>query len=84
MSKVLLVLFWIIVIYYSFKWAMRYIAPFLMKKFVRKVQKNFEEQTNNNQPKKKKDSVNIDYSPEDNQKQQKDNLGEYVDYEEVE
>ncbi|MBI9036515.1 MAG: hypothetical protein JEY97_00160 [Bacteroidales bacterium] len=84
MAKFLLVLFWIIVIYYFFKWTMRYIAPFLMKKYVRKVQKNFEEQTKHNQPSKKKDSVNIDYSPEDDRKQQKDNLGEYVDYEEVE
>lgn len=84
MSKVLLVLFWIIVVYYFFKWTSRYIFPFLMKKFVKKVQKNFEEQINYNQPKKKKDSVNINFSPEDDRKQKKDDLGEYVDYEDVE
>ncbi len=55
-----------------------------MKKFVKKVQKNFEEQINYNQPKKKKDSVNINFSPEDDRKQKKDDLGEYVDYEDVE
>jgi hypothetical protein len=84
MPKVLLVLFWIIVIYYFFKWATRYIFPFFMKKYIQKVQKNFEEQAKKNQPKKKKDSVNIDFSPKDDQKQKKDNLGEYVDYEEME
>lgn len=63
---------------------MKYIAPFLMKKYIRKVQKNFEDQANNNQPRKKKNSVNIDYSPEDVRKHKKDDLGEYVDYEEME
>ena len=63
---------------------MRYILPFIMKKYVQKVQKNFEDQTNNNQQRKKNGSVNIDYSPEDDRKLKKDDLGEYVDYEEVE
>ena len=73
-------LFYIILFYYLFKFAMRLLAPYLMQKVAKKaeehIKKQFEQQQQNYQ------------SPtEDRQevpKKEKKVVGDYIDYEEVE
>jgi hypothetical protein len=68
----------IVIAYYLIKLIFRYVVPLLARYFIRKSQKNFEEQT---RQQKKRGEMHINYTP--NQKKKKDELGEYVDYEEV-
>ncbi len=53
-----------------------------MKRHIRKTQEKYYG-AQNNQNKKKEGEVNIDYVPKD-EKGKNDNLGEFVDYEEIE
>lgn len=65
----------IIVVYYLAKWLMRIVLPFLARYFVRKTVEQQQKQSG-------------DFSQSTNKKTEKknftDDLGEYVDYEEVE
>ena len=73
-------------IYYAFKIIGRYIFPLILKKMMGKVEKNFNEQqhrnTSNQQPVKEGETV-IDKTP-NQAKKTNDQVGEYVDYEDVE
>ena len=69
----------IIIVYYLVKLFARYVLPVLAKYFIRKATKNM--QKNHDKPKRKVGDINIDYMPE--KKQTPDDLGEYIDYEDV-
>ena len=74
----------ILLVYYAVKFAMRLFAPFLVKKMVNKMQQKAEEQFGNQQ---QKNTVNegetvIDKSPKTS-KNSNNNVGEYVDFEEI-
>ena len=73
--------------YYLFKMIMRWLTPFLLKYFANKMQDRFEQQFNqhyqNQQHQSEEEgSVIIDKTNTSNQKKS-NNLGEYVDFEEV-
>jgi len=73
-------------IYYAFKIIGRYVFPLILKKMMGKVEKKFNEQqhrnTSNQQPVKEGETV-IDKTP-NQAKKTNDQVGEYVDYEDVE
>ncbi len=71
----------IVVIYYLFYLIIKYLFPYLLRRHIRKTHEKY---YGNKENKKKKGEINIDYVP-DKDKQKKDNdLGDYVDYEEIE
>ncbi len=67
----------IIIAYYVFRLISRYVMPWLARYFIKKSMKGFEQQQ-----KRQSGEVNIDHSP--GKRGALDNIGEYVDYEEVE
>jgi hypothetical protein len=69
----------IILIYYLAKLFARYVLPLLARYFIRRSQKAYQKQ--HQQPKRKVGDMNIEYEPE--KTKTKDDLGEYVDYEEI-
>lgn len=75
----------ILLVYYIFKIVMRFAFPFLVKKFMGKVEKKFQEQQENqtnNQTTKVGETI-VDKTP-NSDKKSNDSVGEYVDYEEIE
>ncbi|HFX17954.1 MAG TPA: DUF4834 family protein [Flavobacteriales bacterium] len=79
---------YILVFYYIFKIIMRLAAPFMAKKMMEKASKNFESQFNNpyykERPKTKEGETYIEKTPQEKlSKDQGDDSGEFVDYEEI-
>ncbi len=76
----------IVLIYYAFKIIGRFLFPIFLKKMMGKVEKKFNEQqrgnSTNNQHVKEGETV-IDKTP-NQAKKSNDDVGEYVDYEDVE
>lgn len=71
----------IALIYYGIKLIVRFLLPFVLRNFIKRQQDKFQNQYQNQQKKSNfsaKDSTN-----EPSSSKKKDNLGEYVDYEEV-
>lgn len=82
--KIILIL---IALYYLFYLGFRYVFPWLLKRYIRKTQEKFygkSSQQGKSKKQKKEGEVNIDYVPEDEKKKKDSDLGEYVDYEEIE
>ncbi len=77
----------ILLIYFGFKIISRLLAPFLMRYVTKKAGQKFEQQFGQQQrppkPNRKEGEVIIDKTPEQNRPSNKD-VGEYVDYEEIE
>lgn len=77
----------ILLIYYGFKFLARLFAPFLMKKAVEKMQQKAEQQFGGQRNQRKESNIRegetvIDKKPTQT-KQSNNNVGEYVDFEEV-
>lgn len=76
-------IFFILLFYYGFKFLMRLFAPFLIKKVAEKMQEQAQQQYGNQQQSTVKEGETvIDKAPK-NQRQTKDDVGEYVDFEEI-
>ncbi len=79
----------IVGIYYAFKFLMRLLAPYLMKKMVEKAGANFKQQYEQFQQQQqpnysyKNNTGNADPSSDKNPRSTK-KIGEYIDYEEIE
>lgn len=77
------IILFIVIFYYVFFLIIRYLFPYILKRHIKKTQERFygkqQEQQKHN---RKEGDVNIDYVPEDKKKKNGD-IGEYVDYEEV-
>lgn len=72
----------ILLIYYGFKVLTRLFAPFLMKFVAKKAEERFGNQYNKQQESQKKEGeVTIDKVP--NTKSSNKNVGDYIDYEEI-
>ena len=72
----------ILLIWYSLKLLARILIPIFITKFIRNTQERFHQQ-HQNQYNKKEEDVKSNSSTE-KKKKSTDNLGEYVDFEEVE
>ena len=77
-------LFWFFFISYLIKILSRLLAPILMKRFANKMQDRFNQQHHNQQdPFQKEGKVTIERT-NTSKKRNSDDLGDYVDFEEVE
>ncbi|HPE56111.1 MAG TPA: hypothetical protein P5514_13785 [Bacteroidales bacterium] len=68
----------ILIAYYLIKFFMRYVAPFILRYFVRKAQMQHQNTSSN---RSHQGDMHIEYNEQ--HKGNKSSLGEYVDYEEV-
>jgi hypothetical protein len=80
-------LVWVILIYFVLLLFWRYILPFLLKRFVKRVERKFMDASQNayNQSEIKKDGeVSIDHIPESSKKTSTPNYeNDYVEFEEI-
>lgn len=75
----------ILLVYFGFKILIRWFGPLILKYFMRKVGKQFQQQFNQQEPfksEKKEPKVSVDKSSEKNRRSNK-KVGEYIDYEEI-
>lgn len=78
-------IFIIVLVYYIFKVLSRIFAPFLMKYAAKKAEERFGDRFKNQskqEPLKKEGEISIDKMP--NTKTSNKDVGDYVDYEEIE
>ncbi|MEZ5083092.1 MAG: hypothetical protein R2750_06560 [Bacteroidales bacterium] len=68
----------IIIVYYLFKLFVRYVMPYIARYFIRRTVRNFE---NQHQSQQSPGEINVEKTPP--KKKPLDDLGEYVDYEEI-
>ena len=71
-----------VLVYTIFKYLMRLLAPFIVKSIAKKAEAHFRNQTTQKQPTQNEGEISIDKMP--NSKSSNSNVGEYVDYEEIE
>ncbi len=69
----------IALVYYGIKILARIFLPYLMKYFIQKVSTNFQQKYNHNQ----QDQSTSTHTQEVPKKKQKEKVGEYIDYEEI-
>ena len=72
----------LILVYTVFKYVMRLLAPYIVRTVAKKAEAHFRSQSAPKQPNQKEGETSIDKMP--NSKTSKNDIGEYVDYEEVE
>ncbi|HEY9183949.1 MAG TPA: DUF4834 family protein [Salegentibacter sp.] len=75
----------ILLVYFGFKLLIRWFGPLILKYFMRKVGKQFEQQFNQQQPynsRKKEPKVSVDKKSSTKPRSNK-TVGEYIDYEEI-
>ena len=76
----------IIGVFYLFRWIMKLVAPWLMRKTADRMRKNMHKQSRQNQSndRRKDGDVTIEYNSNKHRSQKDDHrVGEYVDFEEV-
>ena len=71
-----------VLVYTIFKYLMRLLAPFIVKSIAKKAEAHFRNQTTKKPPTQNEGEISIDKMP--NSKSSNSNVGEYVDYEEIE
>lgn len=69
----------IIIVYYLVKLFVRYVMPYIARYIIRRTVRNFENQQTQSQ--KNPGDINVEKAPP--RKKSLDDLGEYVDYEEI-
>lgn len=78
----------ILLVYFAFKILFKYFGPVILRYFMKKMGKKFEKQFQQqyggfkNRTEKESGQVSIDKKPKRNRKSGK-NVGEYIDYEEI-
>ncbi|TDN87878.1 hypothetical protein DET49_1104 [Salegentibacter sp. 24] len=84
-SDILQTILIILLVYFAFKLLIKWFGPLILKYFLRKLGKRFEQQfrqqQNSGSP-KKEGKVSIDKKPNGGRTSNK-NVGEYIDYEEI-
>ena len=78
-SGLIKTIFWLVVIYYAFKFLARLLMPILMRKMMQKAEENFQTFQNQTQ---QRTSEPTNKNTFDNPKVKKQ-VGEYIDYEEI-
>jgi uncharacterized protein DUF4834 len=77
-------IFIIFIIYLIVVAFFRYVLPFLLKRYVRKMQDSFNGNANPKTKSSEKEGIHIEYDSAKKGHKKDDELGEYVDYEDVE
>ncbi len=80
METLLLIIFWIILIFYLFKLAIRYVLPWFVKRYIRNMQRNMHDY--NQKTQQQQGGMKVRQSQKDEPKIDPD-VGEYVDFEEI-
>jgi len=64
----------------------KFLLPYLLKHYLENFKKKFYQQTPNVDPNRKEGDTNVDFVPVSKTKKAKptENIGEYIDYEEIE
>ncbi|MFW5974627.1 MAG: DUF4834 family protein [Bacteroidota bacterium] len=74
----------LLLIYLLAKLFTRYLLPYILKRFIRKTEEKYKRQQQEYQDQTKKEGdIRINYKNKEHQHKKTDDLGEYVDYEEV-
>jgi hypothetical protein len=73
----------IVTFYYLFKIISRYVMPFLLKRFINKMQNKAQQQQNSHQQSNMKEGETIIDRKPQKEGQSNNSVGEYVDYEEI-
>lgn len=86
LTEVLRVVLIVLLIYFGFKILIRWLGPLLLKYFLKKIGKKFEQNmggfSNMGRPAKKEGEISIDKKPKSTPNSGKE-VGEYIDYEEI-
>ena len=87
LSGVLKTVLIVLLVYFGLKILLRFFGPLILKWFMKKMGQKFEKQFNQQfggaqQQQKKKGKVSIDKKPKSGKRSNK-NVGEYIDYEEI-
>lgn len=69
----------IVIVYYIIRLFVRYVLPLFARYLLKRTQKNYEKQYQ--KPKRKVGDITVEHPP--TKKKELDDLGEYVDYEEI-
>ncbi len=79
-------IFWIIILYFSFQIIGKFLFPYLLKYFLKRFQQNFNQHESPIDSNRKEGETNVEFVPDTKNKKNKssDNIGEYIDYEEIE
>lgn len=77
---VIRILFWILLFYYLFKFAMRLLAPYLVQQVAKKAEQQIKKQFEQQQQQYQSTTQHQQETP----KKEKKVVGDYIDYEEVE
>ena len=72
-----------VLFYYLFVVVIRYVVPYLLRRQFRKTQENFYRRANQNENKSREGDVNFGFNKDKKSSKKDDDLGEYVDYEEI-
>lgn len=77
----------LLLIYILVKLFTRYVFPYIIKRFIRKTQEKYQRERDSyyeeRSGKKKEGEIHVNYVPDDYNQKNKDDLGEYIDYEEL-
>jgi hypothetical protein len=79
--------FIVIIVYYLFKLVARYIMPYLLSLFIKRAQDKMMGNVSSNsgaKSSKKEGEVSVKSKPQKSAKANKENIGDYVDFEDVE
>jgi hypothetical protein len=83
MEKFLMIIFWIILSFYVFRLAFRYLFPWLIARFVKKMANKMQQQAYQGQNNQRHDEkVKVSYIREEEPKIDP-NIGEYIDFEDI-
>lgn len=85
-SEVVRVILIVLLIYFGLKLIIRWLGPLLLKYILRRVSKKFErhfEQFDASRKPHKEGEVTIEKKPRNSRRSKNDDVGEYIDYEEI-
>lgn len=82
MTGFLRLLFFLIIFWYLARLILRYVFPWILKRFIKKQQDKYNEYFDGQQTRKEGD-VEIKVSKPPHENKEKDDFGEYVDFEEI-
>jgi hypothetical protein len=80
METFILIIFWLIVVYYAFKLGIRYLLPWIVGRYIRRMQRNMHNY--NQQHQQGSGDMNVKYTSQEDPKINPE-VGEYVDFEEI-
>ena len=81
---ILRTIFIILIVYYSVRFISSLLVPLVLRTFVKRAQRNFQQQFRRQQPKPQAEGeVSIDSKPKNKSNSSGTSFGEYVDFEEV-